>query len=500
MNRKSAVRILQTLAFCLLLAFSLVSVSNVLERKESQNRFGPFFEQKEDYDVIFLGNSHMTDSVLPLELFENYGIVSYNMAGYGNSIPLSYWVLRNALDYTTPRVVVLEIHNVRKTYRLSGSSGDEHKALDVFPLSLNKARAIEDLMSDPEAFNDDGHAYPDLKWEFYFPIGKYHSRWNNLDREDFVPNPTREKGAGPTVRVGVPEEYYIIDENEVMEENGFGFEYLRKIIEECQARNIDVLLTHMPFPASEDEQMEGNTVWYIADEYGVDLLDFVNMDQVADYDTDLADSSHLNISGARKVTDFLGEYLTAYYDLEDRRQDLRYADWHEEVQAYRERDLSRIRYQENLENLLMLAHGSNLDVCVSVPEDAALYENEKLMRLMQNIGREHVYEEDMFAKWSNALFPLERLEEAAASGDQYIALICADSVEEWVGDEAKDALDTALGCMELGENGSLLSIGTDSGLKELFHAEETLEANAVQLVFFDRETGEPVHTVQANVR
>ena len=224
------------------------------------------------------------------------------------------------------------------------------------------------------------------------------------------------------------------------------------------------------------------------------------MDQVADYDTDLADSSHLNISGARKVTDFLGEYLMAYYDLEDRRQDPRYADWHEEVQAYRERDLSRIRYQENLENLLMLAHGSNLDVCVSVPEDAALYENEKLMHLMQNIGREHVYEEDMFAKWSNALFPLERLEEAAASGEQYIALICADSVEEWVGDEAKDALDTALGCMELGENGSLLSIGTDSGLKELFHAEETLEANAVQLVFFDRETGEPVHTVQANVR
>lgn len=500
MTRQSAWRILQTFTFCMLLLFALSHASNVLERKESRNRFGPFFEQKEDFDVLFLGNSHMVDSVMPLELFENYGIVSYNMGGYGNSIPLSYWVLRNALDYTTPRVVVLEIHNVRKTYRLSGSSGDEHKALDVFPLSMNKARAIEDLMSDPEAFNDDGYAYPDLKWEFYFPIGKYHSRWNALDKEDFTENPNRDKGAGISVGVSIPEDYYIIDENDVMEENGFGFEYLRKIIEECQARNIDVLLTHMPFPADEDEQREGNTVWYIADEYGVDFIDFVNMDQVADYHTDLMDSSHLNISGARKVTDFLGEYLVARYGLEDRRGDSRYADWHEEVSEYRARTISRIRYESSLEKILLLAHDQQLGVCICVPENASLYRSEKLMRLMQNIGREHVFEEDMFAKWSNALFPLEKLDAAAAAGERYVAVISGDSVEEWAGDELESRIDTALGCIAVRDDASLLYVDAGETRTPLFGEENAFGMEDVQLVFFDRHTGDIVHTVQAGER
>ena len=38
---------------------------------------------------------------------------------------------------------------------------------------------------------------------------------------------------------------------------------------------------------------------------------------------------------------------------------------------------------------------------------------------MQNIAREHVFEEDLFSKWSNSLFPLERLEEAAENGQSY---------------------------------------------------------------------------------
>lgn len=500
MTRQSAWRILQTFSFCMLLLFALSHASDVLERKESRNRFGPFFEQKEDFDVLFLGNSHMVDSVMPLELFENYGIVSYNMGGYGNSIPLSYWVLRNALDYTTPRVVVLEIHNVRKTYRLSGSSGDDHKALDVFPLSLNKARAIEDLMSDPEAFNDDGYAYPDLKWEFYFPIGKYHSRWNGLGKEDFVKNPNREKGAGASVGVSVPEDYYIIDENDLMEETGYGFEYLRRFIEECQERNIDVLLTHMPFPAGEEEQREGNTVWYIADEYGVDYLDFVNMDQVVDYHTDLYDRSHLNVAGARKVTDFLGEYLVSRYGIEDHRGDSRYADWHEAVEEYRQWNISRIQYESSLENLLMLAHNRQLSVCISVPENAALYRSEKLMRLMQNIGREHIFEEDMFAKWSNDLFPLEKLEAAAAAGERYVAVISGDSVEEWAGDELGGQIDTTLGLLTFREDASMMCVDDGSEQTLLFAEEDDFGAGDVQLVFFDHGTGKMIHAVQADAR
>lgn len=494
--KQKGLRLIQTLVFCLLLLAVLSHASGVLERKESRNKFGPFFEQKEDFDVLFLGNSHMVNGVLPLELYQDYGIVSYNMAGYGNSIPLSYWVMKNALDYTQPRVVVLEIHNTRKTYRLSGSSGDDHKALDVFPLSLNKARAIEDLMSDPEAFNDDGYAYPDLKWEFYFPLGKYHSRWNHLTRGDFIPSPSVEKGAETFAGVSIPEDYEIIDENAVLEEYGFGFEYLRRFIEDCQAMGVEVLLTHLPFPANEEEQMEGNAVWYIADEYGVDYLDFVNMDQVADYSTDLFDSSHLNASGAKKVSDFLGRYLVDHYGVEDRRGDARYAAWDEDLAAYHAHKITRIQRESSLESLLMLAHDRQLGVCIALAEGAEAYHSEKLITLMHNIAREHIFEEDMFAKWSNALFPLEKLDAACASGEKYVAVIAGGEICEWTGSEIAAQLDTPLGRLSLGDDASLQAVSIDQTDIPLFGPDAQLHSSDVQLVFFDLLTGKPVHCAQ----
>ena len=76
----------------------------------------------------------------------------------------------------------------------------------------------------------------------------------------------------------------------------------------------------------------------------------------------------------------------------------------------------------------------------------ALFENEKLMTLMQNIAREHVFEEDLFAKWSNSLFPLERLDEAAQSGQSYAAGInrAAREITETVGADVPEGVHITL--------------------------------------------------------
>ena len=76
----------------------------------------------------------------------------------------------------------------------------------------------------------------------------------------------------------------------------------------------------------------------------------------------------------------------------------------------------------------------------------ALFENEKLMTLMQNIAREHVFEEDLFAKWSNSLFPLERLDEAAQSGQSYVAGInrAAGEITETVGADVLEGVHITL--------------------------------------------------------
>ena len=141
------------------------------------------------------------------------------------------------------------------------------EGVDFFPLSVNKARAIEDLMDDPAVETDEGKRYVDLKWEYYFTIGKYHTRWSQLKQGDFEPVPGVQKGAEAMAGVADEEDYDIIDSDWYAVESGAGYRYMRMMIEECLSREIDVLLVHLPFPASEDSQMHGNTVSSIAEEY-----------------------------------------------------------------------------------------------------------------------------------------------------------------------------------------------------------------------------------------
>lgn len=58
-----------------------------------------------------------------------------------------------------------------------------HDAFDCFPLSLTKIRAFNDILGDNN-----------VKYEFLFDIGKYHSRWEELGEGDFKTNPSWQKG------------------------------------------------------------------------------------------------------------------------------------------------------------------------------------------------------------------------------------------------------------------------------------------------------------------
>ena len=343
---------------------------------------------------------------------------------------------------------MLDVQGVSKSYKLSGNSSDVHTAFDCYSISKTKIEALDDLMDDPNAVDDDGVAYVDMKWEYLFTLGKYHARWSELTDTDFHPVYNREKGAKSVIAVADVGDYDLIDEDMATEESGqTGFVYLRKIIEDCQARGIDVLLVHLPYPANEQQQMDANAVAYIAEDYGLNYIDFVSMDQVADYATDCFDAhEHLNPSGARKVSDYLGRYITEHYDVADRRGEAAYAAWADDAAAYREKKRTDFERQSDLVCALMLLHDDDFACTVTVSAGNALFESDKLMTLMQNIAREHVFEEDLFAKWSNSLFPLERLDEAAQSGQSYAVTInrAAGELEENVGADVPEGVRITL--------------------------------------------------------
>ncbi len=445
--KKRLLLILESCAFVALTLAVLMGLTNLMERKNSREQFGPFLEEPKQYDVLFFGDSRFVNALFPMELWDDYGIAGYNLSCYGNTVPITYWSIINALDYASPKLAVIATNGVRNSLKVTGSSSDAHTAFDFLPLSRNKICAIEDLMSDPASMDDDGNRYMDMKWEYYFTLGKYHSRWNELTPDDWkggVPNAQN----GADIMVGVAEEktYEIIGDDLYAEEVGDGYRYLRMAIEECQRRGVDVLLVNLPYPASENSQRHANTVGSIAQEYGVEYVDFVLLDSVIDYATDCYDlNAHLNASGGLKVSDYLGRYIADHYDVADRRNDAAYASWTDRRDRYMAHKKALIGEQTELENVLMLLHDFDYDVRVSLAPDSPVYFSDKAIMLMHNIAREHVFEAEQYDKWSNAMYPLSVFDDAIWDNTPYFLLREDGAATELAGEEAEMAAKEAFG-------------------------------------------------------
>lgn len=486
MKKQTLFRLVKAICFCVLLTLCISAATRITQRKASISRMAPLLENPTAYDVLFVGNSHMVNSVYPMELWREYGIASYNAASHGNSMPMTYWttmILFN--NYAVPKLLVIDVKDVGSDSKLIGSSADAHMALDCFPLSLTKLRAIQDLMGDPYTTDESGNRYADLREEYVFTLGKYHSRWNDLNENDFHPSHTRQKGAEMAVGVARPRDYDITDSSG--DEYGIGFVYLRRLIEDCQLRGVEVLLTHLPYPATDEEQVTANTVRYIADAYGVDYIDFVSLDQVVDYQTDCFDyNSHQNFSGAQKITDYLGRYLRDHYDLPDHSGD---AAWAADYDAFYEEKLAQLDGQSDLKSALSLLHDDTVSAVIELSEDSSVYDDETMMRLLQNTAREHIYEEDAYAKWSDALYPLDGLEDAAAQGEACLLVLDRGSSEvtQAVGGSAQ--VTTSFGVLDAHREDGKLSLSIKRGGRETYRQKDD-SRHDVRMLIVDGRTGE----------
>lgn len=374
---KILMRIVSVIVFLILFLGIYAYADRVLERKDAYIKHAPFFEEKNDFDVLFLGTSHIRDGVYPMELWNGYGISSYNLGGPGNSLGVSYWNLVNALDYTTPKLVVIDCPQISYSEMLAENSNFTHTTFDEFPLSVNKVKAICDLAEEGN------------RMAYLWPFSVYHSRWNELTKSDFTANPSLDKGARFRISAAMPIESEQISPDEKSSMDTVGVDYLCKMIELCQERDIEVLLTYLPFPATESKLREANLVYDIAGLYGVRYINFFEGELLVDFDTDMADSdSHLNASGARKITEYLGEYMQENYGLTDRREDSAYNSWHEDYEAYAANKLELLRGQNSLDSELVLLQDSSFCSKICIKEGSAVLQDERMMKLIENASAE----------------------------------------------------------------------------------------------------------------
>lgn len=318
---KTSKRVAGAVCFWLILALVIHGLTFITRNKNEAELVRPYYDEpKNSLDVVFVGSSHVMCGIYPMELYREYGIAAYDYTSSALVLPQAYYQVVEALKTQTPEVLVLDISGVFYGNIKVGSPEYVHVQLDNMKWSLNKIRAINDLIEDPAD-----------RLEYYFPLLKFHTRWKELTSEDFKRITGDSKGAHVSEEVlegALP--YDIVPRDYTTPISEYPEEYLRKILDYCRDRGVQILLLNLPFIANEAAQGKYNAVYAIAEEYGVPYLNLMHhLDDIGfDYDTDLKDSSHCNRSGAEKVTSYVGRYLKENYDLPDRREDAAYAaDW-----------------------------------------------------------------------------------------------------------------------------------------------------------------------------
>ena len=305
-------------------------------------------------EVLFLGASHVGYGILPMDLYRERGIVTYNGGTSGQGLDSSLMFMLEAFKKQNPKLVVLDVSLIDKNPR---TRGDKNKLRDNIPFGRNKVRfALADGNGKEIRYN---LKHLPERWTKLVPFYEYHSRWKSLSRSSFTRflprkffllgynafsfiNPfdrwdTEDEVAQRMVarNVAHSREYNDGVYGEAWSDEKalyapFVYDGARRYISvmkyECERRGAKLLLIKVPaanypqYYSASWTLPKHNMAAQLAAELELPFFDLkYDVDIGMDWSEDTVDwGGHLNLLGARKVTPALGEYLAAHYPLEAR--------------------------------------------------------------------------------------------------------------------------------------------------------------------------------------
>ncbi len=297
--------------FVLLLAMSAVfhrkNFVNVYDRESVERKINEVDAEKDNsLEVLFCGDSECYSSFCPTLLFSEFGHTSYVCGTSAQRLCDTYTILEEVFKTQSPKVVVIETNCF---YRGAKSSGDSNDS--VLNFLTNR-----------------------------FSVFAYHSDWKNFVGS-FTGKGTGKKEKndlkGFIVRNSVNPYKggrYMVECEDEEEFPTDTYTYLDKILKLCNDNNTKLLLISSPSPKNWTYARH-NSVKKWANQSQVGYLDLNLQNNLGiDWDTDTKDGGdHVNYAGAKKVTRFIGAYLSETYGLPDLREEQDYADWKENCKA-----------------------------------------------------------------------------------------------------------------------------------------------------------------------
>ncbi len=288
-----------------------------------------YYDDPTDHNVVFIGDCELYENISPVYLWENYGINSYVRGSAQQLIWQSYYLAEETIEREHPDVIVFNVLSMK--YNEPQNEAYNRMTLDGMKWSSSKVDSINASMTEEESFI-----------EYVFPLLRYHSRWNDLNSDDFEYLFHKDKVSfnGYYMRVDVKAAENV-PEGKPLADYQFGensYYYLDKLTQLCKENDVELVLVKAPtlYPYWY-EQWDQQIVDY-AEKNDLTYINFLDyQDEMGiDWSTDTYDGGlHLNLAGAEKMSDYFGQILVDDFGVPDRRGEAELDDyWNGVIERY----------------------------------------------------------------------------------------------------------------------------------------------------------------------
>ena len=303
------------LAVIIAIGVLLIALSTLFYPKNNQQAFGMNYEvangvlgeRNESIDVLFTGDSEAFSSFSPLQMWKERGFTSYVCAIPSQQLPYGNTLLHRATRNQSPRVVVIETNTV------------------YAPFTVNDAlfRVLQDAL----------------------PVFEFHDRWKTLNAGDLslgISTTWSDDLKGFRINRDVKAadaSGYMAPDDRAQEIPGLNKAYLESMIGYCRSIGAEPVLVSTP-SAVNWNMARHNGIQAFASQMAVSYIDLNTGPTKIDIDWEREThdgGDHLNLSGAQKVSAYIGEHLATLYDLPDHRDDRAFDSWDDCLKRYEQR-------------------------------------------------------------------------------------------------------------------------------------------------------------------
>ncbi len=301
--------VLAVLGVAVLCVMFVPKTSDLAGGMTNPNARGFYGEPKNTIDLVVLGDSNAYCAYSPMVTWSKYGIPSYVAAEGNQTIVGAIDLLNEILTCQNPKMVVFDVNML-----WSGNS-------DAQRLENCVTSMIQDSV----------------------PVIKYHNRWKTMSFEDsfkekrytFRSN-TRGQRISRCVKPYVGENK--MEKSDDNDSIPFITKYFfEKLLKKCEDRGIKVVLIETPTATSWTYARHVAMEEY-AEKNDLEFIDFNTLTgkYAIDWNNDTKDGGmHMNVYGAKKVTSYLGKYITDEYSFDNKKDNEIYSDWNKACKSYK---------------------------------------------------------------------------------------------------------------------------------------------------------------------